>query len=112
MKLKEAIVMQVAEGDIKQLWEHFNLLNEDDYPEFYEDYDNIRFGFRVKFSIFDLWTDKVYIKGKSVHVIDPDTLTKKSYKLEDFRTEKMQRKSLMRQRLYENMAAESMLEGR
>lgn len=112
MKLKEAIVMQIAEGDIKALWKHFNLLDEEDFPEFHYDYEKIRFGYRIRFSIYDLWTDRVYIKGTTVHVRDPDTKQKMSYDLEDYRTEKTMREAQLRKRLYENMKVEGTLEGR
>lgn len=112
MKINEAIINNIAESGIKVLWEHFNLLNNDDYDDFSEDYEKVRFGYSVRFSIYDIWENRVYMRGSKVHVFDPETGYKMKYSREDYRTEVTKRLTMMRQRLYENMTTTSLLEDR
>lgn len=112
MKISEKIISEIATANIRQLWNHFVLL-EGEYTGWQKDYEKVRFGIKMKFSIFDVWEpNRIFIRTHNVHVYEPDSNVKLSYRREDYRTEIMQREAIMRERLYENVDVKSTLEGR
>ena len=100
MKLPQELVNHIIQGTMRQLWESFIAL-DGEYEEFEQDYDMVRFGVNVYFEIYDLWEEtpniarkdkdgKVYINGKTCS-------------LEDFRTEKEERRKIMVEALLNNV---------
>ena len=109
MKIPKEIAERIITGTMHELWDTFINL-EGEYKKYYEDYDQIRYGINVIFEIYDLWEDTKQIirKDKNGEVI----INGKTYKLEDFRTEKENRRKIMMEAILNNISEEDVTEAR
>lgn len=101
MKIPKETADRIITGSMREIWDTFITL-ENEYKEFEEDYEVVRFGIKVKFEIYDLWEDtkKIVRKDKDGKVI----IDGNTYKLEDFRTEKEERRKIMVNAIIDNVA--------
>jgi len=109
MKIPKEIAEKVVIGTMQELWDTFITL-EGEYREFDAEYDEVRYGIDVKFEIYDLWEDTKTIvrKDKDGKVI----IKGNTYKLEDFRTEKEERRKIMVEAILENTTDKEVLGAR
>ena len=101
MKIPKDIAERVVTGSMHELWDTFINL-EGEYEEFAEDYSEVRFGIKVSFEIYELWEDTKTImkKNKDGMVI----INGNTYKVEEFRTEKEERRKIMVEAILNNVA--------
>lgn len=100
MKIPKEVAQRVITGTMQELWDTFITL-EGEYKGFEDEYEDVRFGYEVKFEIYDLWeeTNGIVRKDKSREVI----INEEVYGLEDFRTEKENRRKTMITAILENI---------
>ena len=100
MKIPKDTAERIITGSMQEIWNTFITL-EGEYEKWDIDYEKARFGVIVKFEIYDLWeeTNKIIRKDKDNKIIVNGTV----YKIEDFRTEKEERRKIMVNAIIENI---------
>lgn len=100
MKIPKDTAERIITGSMQDIWNTFVNL-DGEYKDFDKDYELARFGIKVKFEIYDLWetTNKILRKDKDGKVI----ISKNTYNIEDFRTEKEERRKIMVNAILENI---------
>lgn len=100
MKIPTTVAESVVTGSMKELWSTFINL-DGEYAEYGEDYEKVRYGIKVHFEIQDLWEETVRLKRRDKE--GKVMINRKIYTLEEFRTEKEERRKIMVNAIMENL---------
>ena len=99
MKIPKENAEMLLNGTMKELWEAFIML-EGEYKEYDEDYDEARFGLNVKFDIYEIWEPEITSTIEKFNKNQKVQIGEKKYSLEEFSTEKEERRKIMVDAIY------------
>ena len=111
MKIPKEKAEILLNGSMKQIWEAFIAL-ENEYKEYSEDYEKVRYGIKVEFEIYELWEPETTSLIEKFPRDRKVKIGNKSYSIEDFRTEKEERRKIMVEAIFCNIAEDLTLEPR